>query len=234
MKLFFLDLHVWARMQVDRVFGSCAHVMICNLRSVQQSVCLCYSALARWGLTVCIFLSVRFYSLPLASFSGSWCCATCCAWNPCSTRIYAAYSLCFPRCGLRHWSLDAFIFAARRDGVAECLRKTLVVYLIAQSIRFFFSFLFIFLVLPSPPFLLLLFSFHFQFYFFLIDSEIHSCFDCTAIEEDQWTKQTMIILGCTDSVPQKEIIRRSDTVQAALEKENHRHQDSQLSFHFRV
>ena len=44
----------------------------------------------------------------------------------------------------------------------------------------------------------------------------------------------MIILGFNDSVPQYETIRRSDAVQTALERENRKHQDSQLSCHCRV
>ena len=169
MSLVCLDLHISARMQVDRVFGSCVHVLVCILRSVEQSVCNCYSALASLG-SHCLHFSFGAVSrLPLAPSCGSWCWATCCSWNSGSTRICAAYSLCFLRCGPRHWSFNTCLLATHRDGVAASLRKTLVVHLIAQSIRFFslsFSFflcslLLLFFSFSSPSTSNFTFSFRF-------------------------------------------------------------------------
>ena len=144
-----------ARMQVDHVFFvtvSMCWSVSCGLWSSRRLF-----AILRWPcwrLTVSVFLSVRFTACPWRRLAALGV-GRHAVRGSCSTRFCAAYSLCFLRCGLRHWSLDTCLLATHRDGVAASLRKAFIFYLIAQSIRFFFSFLFIFLFPPFFSFSLL-------------------------------------------------------------------------------
>ena len=145
-------------MQVDRSFWQlcpCVDFVsrgLCNTVGVSSLFCT--------GL-VGVSLFAFFFRCGLQPrLGGPWCCATCCSWNSCSTRICAAYSLCVSiRCGLRHWSFDTcLVWSTHRDGVAAVFAKDPRCSLDRSINSFFLSFSFFFFLSSSLLFSSLLFS----------------------------------------------------------------------------